>query len=182
MQDGTDHEAGASEKDARPSSRAGAPHPNAQRVQRALQERGSTAQVIQVPDSTRTAAEAAAALGTSVAQIVKSLLFVATVNDAAVPILVLTSGVNRVSEKRVRALVNGAVSRADADTVRRVTGYAIGGAPPLAHDTPSRVLMDPHLLEYDTVWASAGTPHAVFGIAPAELLRVTGAELADVVE
>jgi prolyl-tRNA editing enzyme YbaK/EbsC (Cys-tRNA(Pro) deacylase) len=74
------------------------------------------------------------------------------------------------------------VSRPDADTVKRLTGYAIGGIPPLAHDTPARVLMDPHLLEFDMVWAAAGTPHTVFGIAPDELRRVTGAELADVTE
>jgi len=142
---------------------AGEMHPNAQRVQTALRERGSFAQVIQVPHSTRTAAEAAAALGTSVAQIVKSLVFVA--NSAAespqapqsTPLLVLTSGINRVSTDKVRAIVGGSVRRADADAVRRFTGYAIGGVPPIAHDSPARVLMDPHLLNYDTVWAAAGS-------------------------
>jgi prolyl-tRNA editing enzyme YbaK/EbsC (Cys-tRNA(Pro) deacylase) len=153
-------------------------HPNAQRIQAALNERGSSAEVIQVPDSTRTAAEAAAALGTTVSQIVKSLVFVA--DDR--PLLVLTSGSERVSTEKVRALVGAKVSRPDADTVKRLTGYAIGGTPPLAHDTPARVLMDPHLLEFDVVWAAAGTPHAVFGIAPDELLRVADAELADVTE
>jgi prolyl-tRNA editing enzyme YbaK/EbsC (Cys-tRNA(Pro) deacylase) len=153
-------------------------HANAKRVAQALRERGATVDVIQVPDSTRTAVEAAAALGTSVAQIVKSLVFLA--DDKA--LLVLTSGINRVSTDKVHAIVGAPISRADADSVRRLTGYAIGGVPPLAHDTPARVLMDPHLLEYDTVWAAAGTPHAVFGIAPAELLRVTGAELHDVTE
>ena len=153
-------------------------HPNAQRIQAALDERGSKAVVIQVPDSTRTAAEAAAALGTSVAQIVKSLVFVA--DDR--PVLVLTSGSERVSTEKVRAIVGTKVSRADADAVRRLTGYAIGGIPPLAHSTPARVLMDPHLFEFDTVWAAAGTPHDVFGIAPGELQRVTGAEVADVTE
>jgi prolyl-tRNA editing enzyme YbaK/EbsC (Cys-tRNA(Pro) deacylase) len=153
-------------------------HPNAQRIQAALNERGSSAEVIQVPDSTRTAAEAAAALGTTVSQIVKSLVFVA--DDR--PLLVLTSGSERVSTEKVRALVGAKVSRPDADTVKRLTGYAIGGIPPLAHDTPARVLMDPHLLEFDVVWAAAGTPHAVFGIAPDELLRVADAELADVTE
>jgi prolyl-tRNA editing enzyme YbaK/EbsC (Cys-tRNA(Pro) deacylase) len=153
-------------------------HPNAARVQAALRERGSAAEVIQVPDSTRTAAEAAAALGTSIAQIVKSLVFVSHER----PLLVLTSGINRVSTEKVRAIVGGNVTRADADAVRRVTGYAIGGIPPLAHDTPARVLMDPHLLEYETVWAAAGTPHAVFGIAPAELQRITRAEVHDITE
>jgi prolyl-tRNA editing enzyme YbaK/EbsC (Cys-tRNA(Pro) deacylase) len=153
-------------------------HPNAQRVQTALRQCGSSAEVIQVPDSTRTAVEAAAALGTTVAQIVKSLVFVA--DDQ--PLLVLTSGSERVSTENVRAIVGAKVTRPDADTVRRLTGYAIGGIPPLAHDTPMRVLMDPHLLDYDIVWAAAGTPHAVFGIAPQELQRITGAELADVTE
>ncbi len=153
-------------------------HRNAQRVQTALRECGSAATVIQVPDSTRTAAEAAAALGTAVAQIVKSLVFVA--EDR--PLLVLTSGSLRVSTDKVRALVGAKVSRADADAVKRLTGYAIGGVPPLAHDTPVRVLMDPHLLEFDTVWAAAGTPHEVFGIAPDELQRITRAEVADVTE
>ena len=153
-------------------------HPNAQRVQRALHDRGCDAEVIQVPDSTRTAAEAAAALGTNVAQIVKSLVFLA--DDKA--LLVLASGTNRVSPEKVRAIIGGKITRADADAVRRLTGYAIGGVPPLAHDTPARVLMDPHLLQFETVWAAAGTPHAVFGIAPSELHRVTGAEVCDVVE
>jgi prolyl-tRNA editing enzyme YbaK/EbsC (Cys-tRNA(Pro) deacylase) len=153
-------------------------HRNAQRVQTALRECGSTATVIQVPDSTRTAAEAAAALATTVAQIVKSLVFVA--EDR--PLLVLTSGSERVSIAKVRALVGVKVSRADADAVKRLTGYAIGGVPPLAHDTPARVLMDPHLLKFDTVWAAAGTPHEVFGIAPDELQRITHAEVADVTE
>jgi len=153
-------------------------HPNAQRVQAALREQGSDAEVIDVPDSTRTAAEAAAALGTSVAQIVKSLVFLA--DDRA--LLVLTSGINRVSTDKVKGIVGTTITRADADAVRRLTGYAIGGVPPLAHDTSARVLMDLHLLEYTTVWAAAGTPHAVFGIAPAELQRVTGAELCDIAE
>ena len=153
-------------------------HPNAQRIQAALNERGSSARVIQVPDSTRTAAEAAAALGTTVSQIVKSLVFVA--DDR--PLLVLTSGSERVSTEKVRALVGVKVSRPDADTVKRLTGYAIGGIPPLAHATPARVLMDPHLLQFEVVWAAAGTPHAVFGIAPEELRRVADAELADVTE
>jgi prolyl-tRNA editing enzyme YbaK/EbsC (Cys-tRNA(Pro) deacylase) len=72
--------------------------------------------------------------------------------------------------------------RPDADTVKRLTGYSIGGIPPLGHDTPPRVLMDPHLLQFRVVWAAAGTPHDVFGIPPDELQRITGAEVADVTE
>jgi prolyl-tRNA editing enzyme YbaK/EbsC (Cys-tRNA(Pro) deacylase) len=164
-------------------------HPNAERVQTALRERGCAAEVIQTPDSTRTAAEAAAALGTGVAQIVKSLVFVVHDQPAGIepsptgtPLLVLASGINRVSTEKLRAIVGAKVTRPDADAVRRLTGYAIGGIPPLAHDTPARVLMDPHLLDYDMVWAAAGTPHAVFGLPPAELQRITAAEVRDVVE
>ena len=175
-------------------------HPTAQRVQSALRERGCSAEVIHVPDSTRTAVEAAAALGTSVGAIVKSLVFVAhdlpfdspglaPFDSLALaqgrqgrPLLVLTSGSERVSIEKVRTLVGATVTRPDAETVRRLTGYSIGGIPPLAHDTPARVLMDPHLLQFDIVWASAGTPHAVFGIAPDELQRITAAEVADVTE
>lgn len=134
--------------------------------------------VIQVPDSTRTAVEAAAALGTAVAQIVKCLVFVA--NDQ--PILVLTSGSERVSTEKLRTLVGAKVMRPDADTVKRLTGYSIGGIPPLGYDRPPRVLMDPHLLQFRVVWAAAGTPHDVFGIPPDELQRITGAEVADVTE
>jgi prolyl-tRNA editing enzyme YbaK/EbsC (Cys-tRNA(Pro) deacylase) len=153
-------------------------HPNAQRVLTALRERGSMVDVIQVPDSTRTAVEAAAALGTAVAQIVKCLVFVA--NDQ--PILVLTSGSERVSTEKLRTLVGAKVMRPDADTVKRLTGYSIGGIPPLGYDRPPRVLMDPHLLQFHVVWAAAGTPHDVFGIPPDELQRITGAEIADVTE
>ncbi|HYU80601.1 MAG TPA: YbaK/EbsC family protein [Vicinamibacterales bacterium] len=153
-------------------------HTNAQRVQTALRAQGSSAQVVHMPDSTRTAAEAAAALGTTVGQIVKSLVFIA--DDG--PVLVLTSGSERVSLEKLRAIVGGSVMRADADTVKRLTGYAIGGVPPLAHSTPARVLMDPHLHTFDIVWAAAGTPHDVFGIAPADLQKVAAAEVADVTE
>ena len=153
-------------------------HPTARRVQMALRDRGSSIDVIQVPDSTRTAAEAAAALGMRVAQIVKSLVFVA--NDQTV--IVLTSGSERVSVEKVRAIVGATVKRADADSVRRLTGYSIGGIPPLAHDTPARILMDPHLLDFEIVWAAAGTPHHVFGITPTELQRIAGAQVADVTE
>lgn len=152
--------------------------PSVQRVHDALRSAGSSAQVIEVPESTRTAAEAAAALGTSVAQIVKSLVFVA----ADQPVLVLTSGSERVDVEKVRQIIGSEIKRADAETVRRLTGYAIGGVPPLAHDTPARVLMDPHLLDFEIVWAAAGTPHSVFGITPAELQRVTGAQLSNVTE
>ena len=153
-------------------------HPNAVRIQAELRALGTVAEVITVPESTRTAAEAAATLGTDVGQIVKSLVFVA--EEGAV--LILTSGSQRVSVGKVRGVIGADIRRADADAVKRLTGYAIGGVPPIGHATPSRVLMDPHLLDFEIVWAAAGAPYAVFGIAPSELHRITGAQLVDITE
>jgi prolyl-tRNA editing enzyme YbaK/EbsC (Cys-tRNA(Pro) deacylase) len=145
-------------------------HPNAERVQRALAAAGSAARVVELADSARTAAEAAAALGVSVGQIANSLVFVA----GGEPLLVLTSGANRVDTARVGALLGTTVRRADADTVRNATGFPIGGVAPVGFPAPVRVLVDEDLLGYDTVWAAGGTPHTVFETTGAELVRVTG--------
>jgi prolyl-tRNA editing enzyme YbaK/EbsC (Cys-tRNA(Pro) deacylase) len=153
-------------------------HPNAERVQAALAAAGVPAEVVEFAESTRTAAEAAAAIGTSIAQIAKSLVFLA--GDE--PVLVIASGANRVSTAKLAALVGAPVRRADADAVRRASGYPVGGVPPLAHATPLRVLLDRDLLTFDAIWAAAGTPNAVFRIAPDELVRITGGALADVRE
>ena len=153
-------------------------HPNVERVQAALAAQGVEAQVVELADSTRTAVEAAAAVGTTVAQIAKSLLFLA---DGA-PILVIASGVNRVDTRKVGAAVGAKLTQANADDVKRLTGFPIGGVPPLAHATPPRVFLDRDLLRYADIWAAAGTPHAVFRTTPGELLRVTGAEALDVRE
>ncbi|MFU8839478.1 MAG: YbaK/EbsC family protein [Nitriliruptoraceae bacterium] len=129
------------------------------------------------PDGTRTAADAAAAVGCDVAQIVKSLVFVA---DGR-PVLVLTSGANRVDEAKLAAAIGATeVRKATADEVRAATGYAIGGTPPFGHDTPLEVLCDAHLLDHEVVWAAAGTPMDVFDLTPATLLRASGAVRADV--
>jgi len=128
------------------------------------------------PDSTATAAEAAAAIGTSVERIVKSLVFMA--GDQ--PILVLVSGSNRVDTVLLQALVGAPVKRANADQVRAVTGFPIGGVPPVGHAIPLATYLDGDLLQYDEVWASAGTPHSVFPIAPETLLSITRARIADV--
>ncbi len=129
------------------------------------------------PDGTRTAADAAAAVGCDVAQIVKSLVFVA---DGR-PVLVLTSGASRVDEAKLAAATGATVVRkATADEVRAATGYAIGGTPPFGHDTPLEVLCDEHLLGHEAVWAAAGTPTDVFDLTPATLLRASGAVRADV--
>jgi Cys-tRNA(Pro) deacylase len=128
------------------------------------------------PNGTRTAVEAAAAIGCDVRQIVKSLVFIA--DDT--PVLALTSGGNRVDEaKLARALSAGKVRKADADEVRRTTGYAIGGTPPFGHTTDLRVVCDRELATFEVVWAAAGTPATVFGITPDLLLRVTGADVID---
>jgi prolyl-tRNA editing enzyme YbaK/EbsC (Cys-tRNA(Pro) deacylase) len=148
------------------------------RVQTALIARGVAAEVRQFPDSTRTAADAAAAIGTTVGQIVKSLVFL----SGTQPVLALVSGANRLALPQLSSLVGSAVGKADADAVRRATGYAIGGVPPTGFPSPIPTYLDRDLLQYDTVWAAAGTPHHVFPIAPADLVRITGATVADLKE
>jgi prolyl-tRNA editing enzyme YbaK/EbsC (Cys-tRNA(Pro) deacylase) len=151
-------------------------HPNTERVQRALADAGSAAQVVELADSARTAAEAAVALGVSVGQIANSLVFVAD----GEPLLVMTSGANRVDTARVGALLGATVRRADPDTVRTATGFPIGGVAPVGFPAPVRVLVDEDLLGYDVIWAAAGTPHTVFPTTGAELVRITGGTAAAV--
>ncbi|KOG64643.1 YbaK/prolyl-tRNA synthetase associated protein [Streptomyces antibioticus] len=130
-------------------------------------------------EATRTAAEAAAAIGCELSQICKSLVFAAD----GVPVLVLMDGASRVDVERVRQeLGAGKVTRADAGLVRETTGYAIGGVPPFGHRTRTRVLADRSLLAHDVVWAAAGTPYTVFPIEPKELVAHAGATLVDVRE
>lgn len=123
-----------------------------------------------LPDSARTAPEAAAAVGTEVGAIVKSLVF--RCGDEAV--LALVSGSNRADEARLEQELGAPVARADADFARAATGFSIGGVPPLGHPRPLRTLVDEDLLRYEVVWAAAGTPHAVFPIAPADLAALAG--------
>jgi prolyl-tRNA editing enzyme YbaK/EbsC (Cys-tRNA(Pro) deacylase) len=149
--------------------------PAAARVQSALRALGVESEVILLAESARTAAEAAAACGVGVGQIVKSLVFLA--GDE--PILVLVSGANQADERRLATLSGGSIRRADADVVRSVTGYAIGGVPPIGHPRPLRAFIDRDLLGYDRLIAAAGTPHAVFPITPAELCHVTGGAVSD---
>lgn len=145
------------------------------RVQTALQALGVETEVMVLAESARTAAQAAAACSVGVGQIVKSLVFVA--GDE--PILVLVSGANQADERRLAALSGRPVRRADADTVRGATGYAIGGVPPVGHPRPLRVFIDRDLLGHDRLIAAAGTPHTVFPISPGDLCRVTGGAVAD---
>ena len=152
-------------------------HPNAQAVVDAGRERGVEVAVQEFPEGTRTAADAAAAIGVGVAQIVKSLVFV--VDDQVV--VALVSGPNRLDEDRLAAVAGGAgVRRAGADEVRDATGYPIGGVPPFGHRTTLPTYVDRSLLTYDVVWAAAGTPRHVFPVTPADLVRVSGATTADI--
>lgn len=147
------------------------------RFRAALQAVGLDDTIIAVEDSTRTAAEAAAALGCEVGQIVKSLMF--TDSDDQ-PLLVLAAGDVRVDPERVATQHGGAVTLADAASVRAVTGYAIGGVPPFGHARDLTTLMDVSLDRWDTVWAAAGTPHDVFSITADELARASGARRVEV--
>lgn len=135
---------------------------------------GLDPQPTRFPEGTRTAADAAAAVGCDIGQIVKSLVFMA----GEEPLLVLTSGANRVDEVVVAAaLGTGSLSKASAEEVRDATGFAIGGTPPLGHATPLRTLVDRDLLRYDEVWAAAGTPDSCFPVPPADLARAAGAQV-----
>jgi Cys-tRNA(Pro) deacylase len=140
-------------------------------------QHGLEIEVHRFPAGTHTAEDAARAIGTEVAKIVKSLVFLAD-GDAVV---VLVSGADRVDEAKLRAAVPAAqVRRATANEVRERTGYVVGGVPPFGHADTRRVIVDRVLLGYDTVWAAAGLPDAVFPVAPADLLRVSAARSADV--
>lgn len=127
------------------------------------------------PEGTRTAIDAARAVGCEVGQIVKSLVFVA----AGRPVVVLVSGANRLDERRLASIAGGPVTKADAETARTATGYAIGGVPPFGHATDVPVYMDRDLLQYAVVWAAAGRPDSVFEISPERLRDLSGATVAD---
>jgi prolyl-tRNA editing enzyme YbaK/EbsC (Cys-tRNA(Pro) deacylase) len=146
--------------------------PSALRIQALL---GPRFTVLEFEASTRTSADAAAAVGCAVAQIAKSLLFRAR---SGRPVLVIASGSNRVDEKKVAALTGEKISRADAEFVREHTGFAIGGVPPLGHATPPVTVIDEDLLRCETIWAAAGTPNAVFPLAPSDLVALTGGTVA----
>jgi prolyl-tRNA editing enzyme YbaK/EbsC (Cys-tRNA(Pro) deacylase) len=153
-------------------------HTSAQKVQAALAERGFTGRVVELPASTRTAQEAADAIGCTVAQIVKSLVFKGT--ESGDPILVETSGANRVDERRLKALLGEDIQKADADFVRQQTGFSIGGIPPVGHANPITTIIDEDLLQFTEIWAAAGTPHAVFPLTPRDLQRLTGGRIASI--
>ena len=151
---------------------------SAQKVQDALVLLGSSAVVVEHENPGRTAAEAAVLLRCDIAQIAKSIIFKST--NTGKSVLVITSGANRVDEKKVAVILGDKLAKADAAFVREQTGFAIGGVPPLAHANPGAILLDVDLLKFDQVFPAGGTPHAMFAIDPNELLRISGAQAADV--
>ncbi len=148
---------------------------SALKVQKALNDKGFTMEVIELPASTRTAVEAAQAVGCDVAQIVKSLIFKAKRSEK--PILVIASGANRVNEKVIEDLIGEPLGKADADFVRQQTGFVIGGVPPLGHSQPIQTFIDQDLFKFTEIWAAAGTPNAVFKLTPQSLLKMTNGQV-----
>ena len=153
-----------------------APHPNVVRVVEAARALGLEIVPRRFPDGTKTAADAAAAIGVELGQIVKSLIFAV---DGEV-VLAYVSGSNQLDEKKLALAAGGLkCTRVDADVVRQATGFPIGGVPPFGHSTQLRVFVDPDLLQYDEVWAAAGTWNDVFGASPADIVRVAGGVVTD---
>ncbi|KQL45988.1 hypothetical protein AN963_13325 [Brevibacillus choshinensis] len=148
---------------------------SAQRVQNTLRDLGYANQVVELPDSTRTAQEAADAIGCEVAQIAKSILF--RQMNSGRPILVVASGVNRVNEKLISSMIQDELGKADADFVREQTGFVIGGVAPLGHPTAIETIVDEDLLPFTTIWAAAGHPKAVFELTPDELVQMTAGQV-----
>lgn len=152
--------------------------PTAQKVQDLLTSRGFNCEVIEFQESTRTAQEAADRAGCTLGQITKSLIFKGRLTGK--PILVLTSGANRVDEKKINEYAGEPIDRADADFVRAVTGFAIGGVPPLGHTQKVETYLDQDLLQFNTIWAAAGTPNAIFELTPDALQKMTEGKIVTV--
>lgn len=151
---------------------------SAQKVQEALKTHGVACRVVEMQQTTRSAQEAADAVGCQVGQIAKSLIFRGKKTNQ--PVLVIASGPNRVNEKKISRLISEPLGKADADFVREQTGFAIGGVPPLGHRTAIRTFIDEDLLGFDGIWAAAGTPKAVFKLSPDELQKITNGEVISV--
>ena len=151
---------------------------SAQKVQESLRNLGINCQVVELPGSTRTAADAASAVGCRVEQIAKSIIFQGKASGR--PVMVIASGSNRVNEKKLRDLISEPVKKADADFVRLHTGFAIGGVPPVGHANPIKIYIDQDLMGYAEIWAAAGTPHAVFKLTPQELTLMTKGRTVDI--
>ncbi|SRR5579884_2952032 len=151
---------------------------SARKVQETLKTMGFACEVVELPDSTRTAVEAAQAVGCRVEQIVKSLIFKG--RQSGKPVLVIASGPNRVNEKRIGELLGEPIEKANADFVRQHTGFAVGGVPPVGHLEPLQTFIDEDLLQYSEIWAAAGTPHAVFRLTPKDLTAMTKGEIVSI--
>lgn len=151
-----------------------------ERVRAALLAAGHADTIVAFPAGTRTAADAAAAVGCDVAQIAKSIVFRAHGHGSARPALVITSGANRVDQKKAEAALATRLGKADGDWVRETTGFAIGGVAPVGHISPPLILLDEDLLALDPIWAAAGSPSHVFRTSAADLQRITGAIVAAV--
>lgn len=151
---------------------------SAQKVQDTLQSLGSNLQVIEFEQTTRTSTEAAQAVGCDVGQIAKSLIFKGKQSGKA--ILIIASGANRVDEKKIRALAGEKVEKPNADFVREQTGFVIGGVPPVGHAQKLETLIDEDLMKFDEIWGAAGTPNAVFKLAPQDLVKMTDGRVADI--
>lgn len=147
----------------------------AQTVQDTLLKKGLTFKVIELSASTRTAQEAAATIGCHVAQIVKSIIF--RIHGTDKPILVLASGINRINEKTIEKEIGGKIEKADASFTREVTGFAIGGIPPIGHIQCIETFIDDDLLQLNELWAAAGTPHAVFSLHSSDFISLTGGKV-----
>lgn len=147
----------------------------ASRFQEKLRELGFQNEVKELPDSTRTAKEAAATIGCDVAQIAKSIIF--RLESSGEPLLVVASGVNRIDEELIGEVIGDQLGNADADFVREQTGYVIGGVPPLGHQKPIQTLIDEDLFQFDVIWAAAGHPKAVFSLTAEELREMTSGEV-----
>jgi prolyl-tRNA editing enzyme YbaK/EbsC (Cys-tRNA(Pro) deacylase) len=151
---------------------------SALKVQETLRALGMNCEVVELPGSTRTAADAASAVGCRVEQIAKSIIFQGRTSKK--PVMVIASGSNRVSEKKLRDLISEPVKKADADFVRLHTGFAIGGVPPVGHANTMDIYLDEDLMRYTEIWAAAGTPHAVFKLTPQELAAMTMGRTVDI--
>jgi Cys-tRNA(Pro) deacylase len=152
--------------------------PSSEKVQQALISAGFSNKVIEMKTPTRSAAEAAETVGCQVGQIAKSLVFRGQSTQR--PVLVIASGANRVDEGKLAAALDEPMAMARPDDVRALTGFAIGGVPPLGHQTPMKTLIDADLMTHELIWAAAGTPRAMFSLTPDDLLRMTGAEVKDI--
>jgi prolyl-tRNA editing enzyme YbaK/EbsC (Cys-tRNA(Pro) deacylase) len=152
--------------------------PSSQKVQDALLKLGYSYKVLESETHTRTAQQAADRVGCKLGQIIKSLIFQG--QQSRDPILVLTSGENRVNETRLSELIGESLIRADPEFVRSVTGFAIGGIPPVAHQQPMKTFIDEDLLQYETIWGAAGTPNSLFELTPDALKAMTGGAVANI--